>query len=132
MTFFDQARAVYDREECARTFDEDFYLHLQYGFVFSSPDGFIMGRPVARMAREELVRDPGHIFATPDTWLVYLAAGSVKNFWRHLPYPLPFVGWERSNVLRFYPSDRVRKACSTLSFPAIPVPLMSGQTPVAG
>ena len=45
-----EARAVYDREPCRRTFNEDLELHLMNGLVFSTPEFFLMGRAVPRGA----------------------------------------------------------------------------------
>ena len=115
MTPYDQARAVYARETCARTFDEDLRLHLKFGYVFSTPDLFVMGRPVRKDAGYDQITDPRVQFSEPDTWWVYLASGDIKNLCSLLPYPLSSIGWERDNVLRIYRSDKVIRACQRLT-----------------
>jgi len=111
MTPFDKARMVYEKEVCARTFDEDLRLHLKFGYVFSTPDFFLMGRPVSKDAEYHEITDPRLQFPDPDCWLVYLASGDINKFWTICPYDLPYVGWERDNVLRIYRSDKVIRAC---------------------
>ena len=96
--------AVYDSEECARTFHEDLALHLMHGFVFSTPEVFVMGRAVSSQAHEDLIVDASYCFESwqCDCWHVYLLAGSMVNAWRLMPYPLPMFSLERKNELRFY------------------------------
>lgn len=115
MSPIDKARQVYSQEPCARTFDEDLRLHLKFGYVFSTPEFFIMGRPVDSTAEYHLVTDPSLQFPEPDAWLVYLAAGDLSMFWTIKPFDLPYIGWERDNALRFYPSERLEKICDRVS-----------------
>lgn len=98
----EQAKAVYDREWCARPFEEDLRLHLLNGYVFSTPEVFVMGRPVDSAARPALIVDPSVRFDDPDAWLVYLLAGNLREALRFIPYPLPKIGLERGNILRFH------------------------------
>lgn len=110
MTPYEKAKAVYQKEICARTFAHDLELHLLHGFVFSTPDSFIMGRPVYRGGRYEEITNPAFRFQLCDCWLVYLAAGnSLRIFFQYEPYPLPWIGWERNNKLRFYKTERIRE-----------------------
>lgn len=129
MTPVEQAAAVYEREPCARSFREDLELHLLGGYVFSTPAMFIMGRAVNQHAPQLLITDPAHIFpdAEHDAWLVYLAAGSVSEFFQFCPKWLDFVMWERKNVLRTYYAQTVKKKCSrsSLSFSS---PSFSGRS----
>lgn len=118
MTPVEQAAAVYDREDCRRTFREDLELHLLHGYVFSTPTLFMMGRPVNKDAPREWIVDPSHEFAADDwnCWLLYLAAGRISDFWRYEPFPLDFVAWERKNVLRTYYAATVKTLCSSSRF----------------
>jgi hypothetical protein len=115
MTPVELAAAVYEREECARTFREDLEAHLFNGYVYSTPTMFIMGRPVRHDApREELV-NPWFVFprAEWDAWMVYLAAGNLAEFWRVEPFPLEFVIFERQNVIRCFYAKHVKRLCSS-------------------
>ncbi len=104
MTPFEQAAQVYEREPCARTFATDLFLHLRNGYVLSTPTFFVMARPVNSEAAASLVVDPAHVFtlAECDAWLIYLMAGDMAEAWGHFPFPLPKIGFERGNRLRYY------------------------------
>lgn len=105
-----QARRVYDLEPCARRFVDDLELHLLRGFVVSTPEYFIMGRPVPRMANPALILNPAVDFdlVDCDCWHIYLAAGRLDSFWLYYPIDLPWVSWERRNRLRFHRMERIR------------------------
>ena len=67
-------------------------VNLQFGFVFSTPDFFIMGRPMG------------------DTWFIEAMAGDMSRAWDILPYPLPYIAWQRfDNVLRKAPLSVVKR-----------------------
>lgn len=108
MTPFEQAVAVYEREGCAESFREDLEAHLLNGYVFSTPDTFLMGRLVQHDADPALILNPWHRFETGDCWMVYLAAGNiVREVERWMPYRLPYVAWERENKLRVWSVERL-------------------------
>lgn len=108
---YQKARDVYALETCARTFEEDLRLHLEWGVVISRPDFFIMGRPVCSSAAPAKIVDPHFRFESIgiDCWHVYLAAGNVARAWAYLPFPLPLISFERKNVLKFYSLDRLKR-----------------------
>ncbi len=111
MTPVERAAAVYQREPCARTFREDLEAHLLNGYVFSTPETFVMGRLVQHDADPDLIVNPWHRFETGDCWLVYLAAGDIiREARRWMPWPVPWLAWERGNRLRFWRTDRVLRA----------------------
>lgn len=105
MTPVEMAAAVYEREWCAATFREDLEAHLIGGYVHSTPEAFVMARPVCSTAEEAVVLDPWHVFPREecDAWLIWLAAGKVSTLMGLFPYPLPLLGWQKRNRLRFYP-----------------------------
>ena len=104
MSPYQRARAVYASEPCARTFEEDMEHHLRHGFVFSTPDFFVMGRGVKSKADPRIIFNPEFNFGRElqDCWHVYLMAGDIAMAWGILPYPLPMFSLERRNELRFY------------------------------
>lgn len=108
MTPFEKAADVYRNEWCARSFKEDLALHFQFGWVISSPRFFVMGRPVCRWwESSEIVNPECRVFLdSPDCWHVWLAAGDLKEALKFLPFPLPYISFERKNVLKMYPFDR--------------------------
>lgn len=113
-TPYEQARDVYRSEPCARAFEEDLEAHYINGFVFSRPDFFIMGRPIVKAADPVLIVDPWMRFpsAFADCWHVYLFAGNLARVWDILPWPLPWVAFERKNELRFYSQEAIRRLSS--------------------
>lgn len=108
MTPVELAAAVYEQEPCARTFREDLEAHLLNGYVHSTRDFFVMGRVVRSDAPAGDVVNPWVRFDNGDAWLVYLMAGDLRGALDMLPYDLPRIGWERGNVLRFWPLKKVR------------------------
>ena len=91
--------------------------------MFSTPDYFAMGRPVPRGAAASDILDPWTEFAEEDcdAWLIYLAAGRLTELKAQLPFPLPWIGWERDNILRWYRGGRfLRGRPQTLSAQASP------------
>lgn len=111
MTPYEQARAVYLSEPCARTFEEDLGLHLARGFVFSTPKYFIMGRPVQKEVEAWKIVDPSVYFPPElcNCWHVFVMAGDVSKVWDILPWPLGTISFERRNELRFYSAERIRR-----------------------
>lgn len=108
MTPVEQAALVYQTEWCARSFKQDLELHLQHGWVVSSPKFFGMARPVAywNWSNAEIL-DPSH---NPDDekdcWHIWLLAGDVSEALKFLPFHLPYISFERKNVLKMYSFDR--------------------------
>lgn len=103
MTPAELAAQVYQREECASSFQGDLEAHLLNGYVFSTPQAFAMGRPVNSKADESLILDPWHSFPREscDCWLIWLAAGDLASLLPLFPFPLPLIGYQMRNILRF-------------------------------
>jgi hypothetical protein len=113
MSPYEKAARVYETEPCRRTFAEDLHLHYLYGFVFSTPEFFCMGRPVMRDAKESDIVDPGVIFDEDkaDCWHIYLYAGDISKAISIMPWPLEWISLERKNELKIYPlAEAVRLA----------------------
>jgi hypothetical protein len=105
-------------DECHRVFREkgvDFpallELHYRHGYVVSTPEVFVMGRPVERDALPEEIRDPAfNIWNHPDAWWFHGFWGNPHVLWRMMPFDLPYVGWEKFDMnLRFYPLADLRR-----------------------
>jgi hypothetical protein len=106
------AAAVYQQEDCARSFREDLEAHLLNGFVYSTPDAFLMGRPVRRDANPEDIVNPWVNFTDPDCWHCYLFSGSLHHTMSMPPFKLPWVSYERKNRLRFYRWSDIERQCT--------------------
>lgn len=104
--------AIRLREKPLRWYEEE---HKLKGFVFCTPDFYIMGRPVKRDAPPEQILDVTHQFFPPacDCWYVFLMCGDVRKAWSILPYELPWLCWQRDNdpsdELRFYETRRMMR-----------------------
>lgn len=116
-----RAAAVYDREPCARTFEEDFRLHLQNGIVISTPTLFVMAREVPRAADSADIVNPAVRFpsAQCDAWMVYLFSGEISEVFQYCPSPKEWVAFERKNVLRWHRFESIRRrlTCTKTHFP---------------
>lgn len=81
--------------------EEDFMklvsYHLQFGFVYSTPDFFVMGRPVNSEADEALIMNPLHLFpeAEWDCWYCHAMSGDMSKAWEILPFPLGYLAFHR-------------------------------------
>lgn len=107
------AAQVYQREPCARTFKEDLEAHLLHGWVVSTPTAFAMGRIVDSKAEIEDLVNPWVTFELGDTWLIYLTAGNLREALDFLPFELPYIAWEKRNVLRLHSLAALRRKLST-------------------
>lgn len=91
--------------------------HARHGFVFATPEFFIMGRAVNKAFFEG--RGP-ILEAIPigfaDTWYIHAMAGDMQRAWDILPAPLPWLAWERvldgKRELRFYSAAEVKRLCT--------------------
>lgn len=67
------------------SFGADLREYFETGYVFVTPDFFLMGKRV------------------DDYWLVFAAAGDMAKMLDAIPFPLPRVAWSRrGKPLRFY------------------------------
>lgn len=105
MTPYEQA-AIRCADDAA--FMADLLPHLAHGYVHSTPEYFVMARPVLSTASPAEIANPWHQFKEPDAWFIWLMAGDMAACWRRFPYPLPFIGFaRRDKAARFYPFGRV-------------------------
>lgn len=105
-----KAARVFIEEPSAVDFQDVLASHLLYGYVYSTPESFIMARPVNVDASHKEILDSNVDFANPNAWFIYAAAGTLESFLAIEPYPLPFFGWEKRNRVRFWPRERVINA----------------------
>jgi len=92
--------------------------YLAQGILHSSPEIFILARPVHYQATE---------IQAPDAWFVHLAASapaqrnSIREFMRMMPFPLPYVLWQRSlgrpgQHFHAYPWDQLARRVGFYQF----------------
>src|SRR6188768_2238508 len=80
----------------------EYYLnwHLENGFVFCTPEFFVMGRPIKTYPDEAHTIHGIDNFAIWDReehncWYVHAMSGDISKAWSVLPYPLGFVAFDR-------------------------------------
>lgn len=102
MTPVEQVRELYGKSGQGEDWPHDLEAHLLKGYVFGGPGFFCMGRPVVKGAAVELIRDPCHSFPVGecDAWYVAAMAGDMAEAWRHFPYELPWICFDRFGDLR--------------------------------
>lgn len=119
------AQLVYElyTADSPRTFQQDIQLHFLHGYVFSTPEEFLMGRPVESTADQDDIRNPAVVFDREDCdcWYIYAYAtrnptfenwaGLVEKVLRWMPYALPLAAWERRkhNRMLFFPIKRFQQ-----------------------
>ena len=96
-------------------FAEALEHHYRRGFVFSTPQYFVMGRPVLKGHKGDAqhiadIRNPAFSWEVYDSWWIHAAAGDTKRMWDVLPWPLGFIGFERfDGEPRFYRTEDLRR-----------------------
>lgn len=108
MTPFEQLAAQYGQHGIS--LHQYVRLHLKSGFVFSTPEYFVMGRPVPRTVDPSLIRNPNVTFTREqsDAWWIHGMAGDMGELIRIMPWPLEWIGFERFDEFpRFYKLERL-------------------------
>jgi len=106
-----QARRIYDREDTFRSFKDDLDLHLLNGYVISTPELFVMARPVPRIAARNAICDPAVTWPTYycSCWHVHIYAGKLPLLFTLLPYELPYGSFQKRDRLRFYTLNQLKE-----------------------
>jgi len=114
MSPYEQMAEKYRRHPQDAPFADYIAWHMAYGFVFATPEYFVMGRPVTRSRFHPDSFDAPA--ADNDCWYVHAMAGNVSKVWDILPYPLGWVAFERSRggklELQIVELERLRRLCS--------------------
>lgn len=79
------------------TFREDLALHLDHGWIYSSPTAFGLAMLKISDWGEDDLQNP-EIYALPDDadlWYFTRVAGKAAEVFERLPFPMPFVGYQR-------------------------------------
>lgn len=111
-TPWERARAVYADGKSPRSFEHDLVLHFEHGFVFATPQYFVMGRPVKSSAPTGEILNPEITWPRDecDCWHVWLCiAPDMLTVMRLMPWHLPKVSFERSHELRLLEMERIKQ-----------------------
>jgi hypothetical protein len=97
MSPYEQCEAKYAESWPKCGFEERVIRAMKHGFVFSTPDFFVMGRPVVSTAPHEQIACPAFTFdrSKCDMWHLDWFAGDMHKVWAVLPWPLPYISFER-------------------------------------
>jgi len=103
----EQAKAHYLSHNL--NFEQDLGYYLLNGYVHSTPEQFIMFKPIEAKDGEKSWNP-----VTPDAWYVHYASGNNSLFWfiNKAPYYLPNIAWMRNKgasaqQLKVYDSKRL-------------------------
>ena len=76
--------------------------HFQNGYVFNTPELFIMARQVSYEWPDEEILDPWQSDPQGSVWHVWLYAGDMKAITKLIPYDLPYITFHRRGNLKLY------------------------------
>ena len=110
----------YDSVSCGHAIWPLMEVCARRGVLFSSPEAFIMARPVNSTIPEldiinlkDLHPDYQNIGLTDayDAWHVIYASGDLRHFFDKATHPLPFVLWQRNGVgkLKRYSFNKIKQ-----------------------
>lgn len=96
-----------------RKFKEHLRDHLANGYVFCTPNIFVMGKAVAL--------EDGRV-----AWYITYARGDLRILAAMIPFPLPYIAWRRlrngRETLRVYPFERVARLTAFIPHSAFRIP----------
>lgn len=93
--------------------DKPFAWYLDWysrnGFVYATPSFFIMGKAIKKDATAHQA----------DCWFIAGMAGDMSHAWGIMPWPLPWIAFERSNGgekrLAFYRASDLKRLCPPMN-----------------
>ena len=110
MSPYETIKAKYEASEHDLSWEFWMENHLRWGYVFSAPDFFIMGRPVQSCGFGNMDFKPRE---QCDCWYIFAFAGDMAKCWSILPYELPWIAFERirggKRELAFYRTEDLRR-----------------------
>ena len=106
MSILPQAKKLY--EICDLDMCQDIAVYAGNGYVFITPDTFLLGKAVDSKSEEHPMNQWN--VKNPDAWYVHMSVGKVHDFFKFIPYKLPLIGWMRETkkqAIRWYDFDRI-------------------------
>jgi len=90
-------------------FTRDVSLHLQHGYVVSTPTGFGMARPIDSSWRDDVARQADITQSDPsgDTWFIWMVAGDLAEVMSFLPSPKMWLAFARHGLPRWVEAERI-------------------------
>lgn len=95
------------------TFGQYVECYLNNGYVVSTPEMFICGRPVPREAHPEDILNPLLPFPAEDcnAWFIAIMAGNPRLCWTYYPLDMEYVGYQRAALepIRWFNMNKYRR-----------------------
>ena len=122
MSPYEQAKALYETQHGWKLSDYIDWYGANGGYVMSSPEFFLMGRPVFHWAPEHITLPYRFDVELCDCWYVHVFAGDFSAIWRHVPYFLPWIAFDRQlsgqrKELRFWRTEAIQRHCQQHATP---------------
>jgi len=111
MTPFEQYLAIHAADPSLGDPLDTLKAHAAQGYVYASPIGFALARPVSRHWSHQSLSDPWdsslsktELTQEHDCWYVWAAIGELPYLLQFLPYTLPYIAFARvrSRKIRIY------------------------------
>ena len=98
MNAFDSLLLYYSDKNRLGYLPYDIEIHAQYGVAYLSPELCLLARPVdGNRPDDELIRlQSMDLTYNVNTWMIWIAAGDLSHCLNVMPYPLPFVAFQRN------------------------------------
>jgi hypothetical protein len=89
-------------------------MHLLFGYVDSTPDYFVMGKPVPHTIAYDDMIDISKTYPIEDcdAWCVYFYAGDMSKIIERIPFYLPYVVFERKGNTKIYLLEKLKHSIS--------------------
>jgi hypothetical protein len=90
-------------------FLDDLSLHLQHGYVVSTPTGFGMARPIDSSWRgdNERLADIRQSDAGGDAWFIWMVAGDLAEVMEFLPSRKKWLAFARRGLPRWVKTEKI-------------------------
>ena len=129
LTPYQEAQAIYLREESTTTFLAELALHLENptAWVLKTPTMFCFARPVASSGLESEILNARIVYPREswDAWFLAVYAGDVGEVLRQVPFRLPHYGWQKRNRLRFWAAEDIDRLFLRQRHDLTPTPITS-------
>lgn len=123
MSPFERMVQLHEREPEAQPFGDYVAWHLRHGFVFSTPEVFLMAVAVVKTELRNGRHPPQVALAKPDCWLVSSLAGDLAAAWALEPYPLPWFAFTRrrgrKTNLKFWPRNLIKRKTPSMPYTSV-------------
>lgn len=91
-------------------FTPDLWLHLQHGYVISTPRAFAMARPVWSHWSAQELGDIARVDPDGDCWFIWALSGDLAEAARWLPGPKKFLAFARRGQPRLVHWEKLSHA----------------------